>query len=346
MSRDVAFAAVELVTQYGDSSGILFYGGEPLLEKGLIYDIVGHARGIKKKTGFTHYYKTTTNGTLLDEGFLQFAKSANLTIAFSHDGPAQDDCRVFPDGSGTFDLLEEKIPLLLKYQPYAGAMSVMDPTTVHNAASTVRFLFDKGFRYISLNLNYAKTAPWTRKHLAILEGEYMKMAGMYIDWTRAEEKFYLSPFDRKIASHLKGKEYNEDRRRRALNQPSVAIDGKIYPGSRFIGDPAFEIGDVFSGIDAGKHRALYEKGWVPSELCMKCTLLPRCNYACDGMSRRGTEIVNDVLPVQCAHEKIIAPIADSVAETLYKEGNALFVHKHYNEQYVILSLLEDISFTT
>ena len=343
MSRDTAFAAVKFGMENKNTSGLLFYGGEPLLERELIYDIVKYTKDIKEKTGHSFYYKMTTNGTLLDEEFLSFSQDINLTIGFSHDGPAQDNCRIFSSGGGTFTLLEDKISLLLKYQPYAVAMSVMDPSTIHNAAATVRFLFDKGFKYISLNLNYARTAPWTKKHFLILEEEYRKMAQMYIEWTNQEEKFYLSPFDRKILSHLKGDKYNKDRRQIAKNQLSVASNGKLYPSSGVLGDPAFEIGDVFSGVDSEKQEILYENGSVPPNSCLECAIRQRCNYVFDNLIRRGTEIVNDISPAQCAHERLLTPIADYVAEKLYKERNALFIHKHYNELYTIVSLMEDKS---
>ena len=341
MSREVAFAAARMGMTNSKTSGLLFYGGEPLLERQLIYDVADYTKAIKKETGHTFFYKMTTNGTLLDEEFLRFSSDINLTIGFSHDGPLQDNCRLFHDGSGSYALLDEKIPLLLQYQPYAVGMSVMDPSTVHQAARTVQFMFDKGFRYISININYDKAAPWTRKHLSVLEGEYQKMAEMYMEWTKAEEKFYLSPFDTKILSLLKGEDYNKDRRRMALNQPSVAPDGKIYPGSRYLGDPEFVIGDVFSGIDAEKQRFIYEKGSTPPEPCLACAIRTRCNYAYDTLCRQETEIVPDITPVQCAHEQVITPIADDVAEKLYKDRNALFMHKHYNELYPIVSLVED-----
>jgi len=332
------------------ASGLLFYGGEPLLEKELIYDIVDHTKKITEKTGHIFYYKITTNGVLLDEEFLKFSRDVNMSVGFSHDGPAQNDCRKFHGGGGSFDILEEKIALLLKYQPYAIAMSVMNPETVHKAASTVKFLFDKGFRYITLNLNYG--GAWTKKHLDILEREYKKMSDMYIKWTKAEEKFYLSPFELKILSHLKGEKYNEDRRLLNKEQPSVAPDGKIYAGSRYVGQPAFIIGDVFTGIDHEKQKFLYDKGSNPPEPCLDCALKTRCNYVYDSLRQikvgddgnrpaEITEIASHISPVQCAHEQILAPIADHAAGKLYGGRSALFIHKHYNDLYPVMSLLED-----
>jgi len=342
MSREVAIAAVKLGMKNNDTSGILFYGGEPLLEKELIYDVVKHTKEIRKKTGHTFYYKITTNGTLLDEEFLKFTAKANLTIGFSCDGPAQDDCRRFPDGSGSFAVLEEKIPLLLKYQPYAVGMSVVDPATIDKAAAIIAYLYGKGFRYIHMGVNYCKTAPWTIERFSTFENEYKKIAEMYINWIRAEEKIYFSPFDMKILSHLKGDTYNIDRGRMNMNQPAVAPDGKIYTMSKHLNNPVFAIGNVFSGIDVAKHKEIFARGAIPAEPCRKCAIKSRCNYAYDNLNNEGPNIIDDVTPVQCTHERLITPIADYVAQTLYKEKNAMFLHKHYNDLYPLMSLAEDM----
>jgi len=342
MSQEVAFAAVRLGMEDKTSSGLLFYGGEPLLERQLIYDVAEYTKSIKEKSGHTFYYKMTTNGTLLDEDFLKFSQQLNLSIGFSHDGPAQDDCRKFLDGKGSASMLAEKIPLLLKYHPYAVGMSVVDQSTVHKAADIVEFLFKKGFRYITCNLNYSDDVPWTKDKLQILEAEYKKMAELYIKWTRAEEKFYLSPFDTKILSHLKGEKYHEDRAKMAKNQPSVAPDGKVYSSSRFLGNPIYEIGDVFTGIDTEKQNMLYEKGLIPPDSCKDCAILQRCNYAYGTLGNDADSgTIDEISPIQCVHEQMITPIADYVAEKLYNEGNALFIHKHYNELYPVVSLVED-----
>jgi uncharacterized protein len=343
MSREVAFAAVNLAIEDKKTSGLLFYGGEPLLEKQLIYDIVDYTKKITKDTKHIFYYKMTTNGTLLDEDFLKFSRDINMTIGFSHDGPAQDECRLTSSGGATFNLLEGKIPLLLKYLPYSAGMCVMDPSTVHNASSTVKFLFDKGFRYISLNVNYSKTAKWTKKHLSILEDEYKKLAKMYLNWTKKEEKFYLSPFEMKILSHLKGIKYNEDRRVMSREQPSVAPDGKLYSGSRYIGNPAFEIGDVYSGFDSEKRASIYKIGGIPLASCGDCAIKTRCNYIYDSLASTESGIVPEISPVQCANEQMLTPIADKIAGQLYRERNALFIHKHYNRMYSVVSLVEDRS---
>jgi len=342
MSREVAFKAIDLAMSESSSTGILFYGGEPLLERQLIVDVVNYTQAIKKKTGHHFHYKITTNGVLLDQEFLNLAKEVNMVIGLSHDGPAHDDCRLFNDGQKSFALIEEKMPLLLEVLPYAISMSVTDPSTIHKANDIVQFAHNKGFRYLHLSHNYCRTAPWTMDHLEVLKQEYSKMAKLYLKWTLAEEKFYLSPFDTKILSHLKGEKYNQDRLTMAYNQPSVNTDGKFYYSSKYLDDEAFVIGDVFSGIDAKKRKMIQEKSLIPSEICQKCAIRTRCNYAYDSLVAKDGQLVADVAPMHCAHEQLITPIVDEVAEKLYKEKSPLFIQKHYNKLYPVMSLIEDL----
>ena len=134
---------------------------------------------------------------------------------------------------------------------------------------------------------------------------------------------------------------NIDRRKMSMNQPSVAPDGAIFPGSRYVDDPAFSIGDVWAGIDAERQAFFAEKGTVPLDVCKNCAIQSRCNYAYDMLARRGNDFAIDISPVQCAHEKLLTPIADKLAEDLYRQDSALFLHKHYNEMFPFLSALEE-----
>ena len=341
MAKKTAYAAVDLAAREKKPCGLIFFGGEPLVERGLIYDIVEYSQKIKRETGQVFYYKITTNGTLLDEEFLRFSSGIDMMVGFSHDGHMQDDCRLFADGSGTAAILEDKIPMLLQYQPYAVAMCTVNPSTAGKLAESVKWLFEKGFRYIAISPNYDKSAPWDKKSLAILESEYKKLSGLYIKWTRENQKFYLSCFEMKIMSHLKGEKYCEDRCQLGRKQVSVAPDGRLYPCVQFVGEAEYEMGDVFFGIDANKRKIIEQKGSAISPLCAGCAVNKRCNHTCGCLNRQATGSVGEVSPVQCAHERMLLPIADSLAERLYKEKNPLFLHKHYNEFYPLLSLIED-----
>ena len=83
------------------SPRISFYGGEPLLQKGLIQDCMSYARRIRPNVQFS----IQTNGYFLDETFLNCVKKYNASLGVSLDGSKRihDQYRTLPSGSGTFD---------------------------------------------------------------------------------------------------------------------------------------------------------------------------------------------------------------------------------------------------
>ena len=80
MPAEVARAAVDAAKKEVGSAGIIFFGGEPLLHKDLIYETVDYARHVQAGGHTRFHFKVTTNGLLLDEDFLRFSRDSNLFI--------------------------------------------------------------------------------------------------------------------------------------------------------------------------------------------------------------------------------------------------------------------------
>ena len=79
------------------------------------------------------------------------------------------------------------------------------------------------------------------------------------------------------------------------------------------------------------------------EPCHACALRTRCSHTCGCLNWQTTGTVTEVSPVLCHHERMLIPIADRVGRILYRERNPLFLHKHYNASWSVLSLLEDVA---
>jgi uncharacterized protein len=330
---------------YPVNAGIIFFGGEPLLRLDLIRDTIDYCKRVEKERNAHFHHKVTTNGTLLDEAFLEYAREAGLAVALSFDGvrEAHDAHRKFPSGAGTFEALESKIKLLLKHQPYASFFMTVSPETVAHYAESAKFLFSKGVRYLIVSLNYA--GAWTDAHLKVLKKQYAKLADLYQQMTIKERKFYLSPFEVKLSSHIRGEDHKCHRCALGMRQVSVAPDGTIYPCVQFVKDGEsnrdFSIGDVWKGIDESKRDRMYELSQRRTPECESCALLPRCNNDCSCLNWQTTGVINEVSPLLCETERMLIPIADRLGERLYKKRAPMFIQKHYNAVYPLLSLLED-----
>ncbi|MCX7747284.1 MAG: radical SAM protein [Clostridia bacterium] len=344
MSMDTAKKVIDLAAKSREgSNGIIFFGGEPLLYKDLIYQTVEYCKWKQQKENCYFHYKVTTNGLLLDEAFIDFSIKENLFIALSHDGvrEAHDKHRVDVNGEGTFFRLSGVSDALLEARPYSPVMMVISPDTAEYFTESVEYLFSRGFKYVISSLNYA--GNWTEPLLKVLKREYEKLAEVYIRKTLAEDKFYFSPFEVKISSHINRETYCQERCELGKKQISVAYDGMLYPCVQFVGEEAFSIGHVNTGIDESRRLGIYHANEEEKESCVECAVKSRCNHYCGCLNKQTTGNINQVSPVLCAHERIVLPIADKIAEKLYRKRNAMFIQKHYNDMFPLVSMIEDIS---
>jgi len=347
MSEEVVGKAIEFVRKISPhNTGIIFFGGEPLLRKDLIKKAMKICRESEKKHGGSFHFKVTTNGLLLDDDFLQFATNERLQIALSIDGSAavHDRHRQTIRKAGTHARIEKKLGMLLRSQPYAYALMVITPETVGDYARSMEYLIEKGFHYIIASLNYA--GKWNDGHLRELKKQYQKLAKLYERWTREQKKFYFSPFEKKFASHIQGKDALCQQCHFGIKQVSIAPDGTIYPCVQFVQDGVsnrdFGIGDVFSGIDPKKQETLYQLSRKSEPLCDDCALNERCEHRCSCLNWQSTGSINSVSPLLCETERILIPIVDRLGEKLYSQGASVFIQKHYNAAYPYISCLEDI----
>jgi uncharacterized protein len=341
MTLETAKAAVDLAAEAGGHSGIIFFGGEPLLCRELIYETVAYAEQAQKGKHARFHYKVTTNGLLLDDEFLRYSAAHEVFIALSHDGirEAHDLNRIRRDETGTFGQLEQTARDLLKYRPYAPVLMTVAPNTVAYYARSVKYLYELGFRYIICSIDYA--GAWTDELLRMLKKQYKLLAAFYKELTLREEKFYLSPFEVKLSSHIRKDSYCAERCELGKKQLSVSPGGKLYPCVQFVGEEAYCIGDVRSGIDEAKRLRLYRLNEQERDTCVGCAVKGRCNHFCACLNKQATGDLRKVSPVLCAHERILLPIADTLAEDLYKKRSAIFIQKQYNDMFPLLSLMED-----
>jgi uncharacterized protein len=346
MTFDTARNALRFGAKMTDvSCGIVFFGGEPLLHKNLIRDLVSEARAMERSGEGRFHFKLTSNGLLLDEEFLHFALEEDILIAMSLDGvrEAHDRYRRMPDGSPSFDHLLPKLRMLLSARPYASVLMVVNPDTAALLTESVSFLLDEGCRYLIISLNYA--GPWGEAELEELARQYERLGDLYIEWTRQGRKFFLSPFEVKLSSHIQGEDVCKEHCELGIRQISVDPQGFLFPCVQFTTagpESRWCIGDVTSGIDEAKRNQLRDESQDEKDPCRQCSIRRRCHNTCGCLNWQTTGSVARVSPVLCRYEQMLVPIADRIGETLYCERDMLFLNKHYNPSYVMLSLVEDL----
>jgi uncharacterized protein len=195
-----------------------------------------------------------------------------------------------------------------------------------------------------VSLNYA--GLWREAELEELARQFEQLGDLYLEWTRHGRKFYLSPFEVKLASHIQGEDVCKEHCELGIRQISVDPQGYLYPCVQFTAagpQSLWCIGDVISGIDEAKRNRLRDESQVEKEPCRQCSIRHRCHNTCGCLNWQTTGSISKISPVLCRYERMLIPIADRIGETLYREQNLLFLNKHYNPAYAMLSLMEDQS---
>lgn len=324
MSEETALRAVEFVAENSlRSCGISFFGGEPLLQKNLIYKCVEHAKNIADKQ---FSYNMTTNGLLLNDEFLNFATENKIKIAMSHDGLMSQDNRIYADGRDCLAALDEKLALLLKYQPKAFIMATVAANTVNSAAESVIYLYESGVRVLNLAIDMRPDAGWNEDLLEILAGEFDKISEYILGRFVEGEDICFNSFDEKIfhITKNKPKHFCQLGKRASI----IDADGAIYPCIQFNDRAEYRMGSVFDGINTAVQNKIYHQSLKKPECCDGCALESRCINDCSCANFQQCGDMNAVSPVQCAYQRMLIEKADSLARKMLEADEERFIKRY------------------
>jgi uncharacterized protein len=336
MTPETAKLGIDLAVELGGKTAcVSYFGGEPMLRFDLVRELTSYARAAGRAAGTQMHFRMSTNGTLLDEESLAFCRDHQILFAISLDGDreAHDAQRVFANGRGSFDAIDEKLDLILAYNPITVFTSVITPATAERLAPSIEYMWSRGIRFIAHQLDY--THPdWTPERFAALEQSYRALARFYVDKARAGQHFHLTMFDEKLRTHAKSPIALGETCDFGTRKISVHPDGRIFPCVQFVSDKPgaadFCIGHVETGLTS-KRDALVAENKRSRPQCEGCALLGRCANWCGCMNWQLTGEITKVPGILCAHEQMLIPIVDDVGNTLWAERNRKFLEKHYKD---------------
>ena len=93
-----------------------FFGGEPLMNFGVVKQVVEYARSREKEYNKKFRFTITTNGLLLDDEKIEFINREMSNVVLSIDGRKEvnDYFRVLPNGQGCYDIILPKYKKLVE----------------------------------------------------------------------------------------------------------------------------------------------------------------------------------------------------------------------------------------
>lgn len=255
MSADVGKAAVDfLIKNSGNRKNLEldFFGGEPLLNMGVVKEIVTYAKQKAKENNKKFSFTMTTNGLLLNEDNIRYLNEEMYNVVISIDGRKEvhNAVRKTANGKDCYQIILDNAK---KFRKIRGDKQyfVRGTFTAKNLdfAKDAITLNDEGFDKISLEpvvLDLNDSLAIKPEHTQTILKEYETLASEYIKRRKEGKEFEFFHFmidleqspciKKRLTGCGAGCEYL-----------AVSPKGKIYPCHQFVGKEEFLMGDVLSG---------------------------------------------------------------------------------------------------
>ena len=132
----------------GDNLNILFHGGEPMLEKKLIFKIVEYVNQKRLLSNKRIKFSIQTNGTQFDDEWVEHLLSNNYSIGVSLDGDEKinDINRYYHNKKGSFRKIISTINSYPQLKERVGILTTVTKTNVNNLFEIAKFFQELGFK--------------------------------------------------------------------------------------------------------------------------------------------------------------------------------------------------------
>ena len=308
MSKEVAKQTIDMLfEEREDGSGYLnpenskaiileFIGGEPLLAIDVIDYTVEYfkKKAIKLRHPWAENYmiSMTTNGTqYFNEDVQRFIKRnqgrVSMTITIDGNKALHDSCRLFPDGSGSYDIVEKAIRHQVMYTPEINTKLTLAPEKIAYLEYGVKHLRSLGL--IGVNANCVYEEGWKPEHGKIFYNKLKELADYMLE-DRAYKTFFCSLFD-ELAGRTQGLEENENWCGGTGKMLAIDTQGDIYPCLRYLPftleneRPSMVIGDIYNGIETNQVRKdivselkVITRESQSTEECFTCPISGGCGW--------------------------------------------------------------------
>jgi uncharacterized protein len=327
MSLKTAIRTIDFLVKYsGDRKNldIDFFGGEPLLNLGVIRDTVAYARKIEQSSNKIFRFTLTTNGLLIDDKVIDFTNREMHNVVLSLDGRpnVNDAMRKLPGGDGSYSDVVTKITKLVDARSAKGYY-IRGTFTNKNIDFTNDILHIANLGFKELAMEPVVTKPgdplgFTLDDLPELFSQYEALA---IEMLRREKtgngfNFYHFTLDltkgpcvyKRIAGCGVGAEYL-----------AVTPSGELYPCHQFVGDKNFLMGDVWQGITNNELRNEFLNTNIYSRFqCRDCWARFYCSGGCAANVYNDSGSINGIYEFGCElfKKRIECAIMMHVAKTV------------------------------
>lgn len=312
MSVEVGKKALDFLiqsSQHRQHIEVDFFGGEPLLNFEVCQELVAYG----KEQGLLHNkifkFTMTTNGVLLTPRVQEFLDSEGISAVLSLDGrqATNDAMRPFPNGSGSYEAIVDRFLNFTNHRNHQDYY--LRGTYTHknlDFAADVAHMVDLGFKEISMEPVVAESGydyALKEEDLPTLFGQYDALTRHYLQKQESGEGYHFFHFNVDLShgpclpKRLSGCGAGHD-------YLAISPEGDLYPCHQFVGEEAYKVGTVETGITKPEISANFQSSHVLSKpTCMACWARFYCSGGCHANNIRYGGDLQTPYALGCALQK-------------------------------------------
>ncbi|MBR1867410.1 MAG: thioether cross-link-forming SCIFF peptide maturase [Clostridia bacterium] len=296
-----------------------FFGGEPLLNFGVIKELVAYARSIEKEKNKNFRFTLTTNGVSIDDEVIEFANKEMHNVVLSLDGRKEihDAFRVDYAGNGSWEKIVPKFQKLVRER--GNKNYYMRGTFTHanpDFSEDIKVMLDLGFTELSMEpvvCADGDASKLTEEDFPIVCEQYERLAELMIERRKQGKPFtfyhYMLDLSggpciyKRISGCGSGTEYM-----------AVTPWGDLYPCHQFVGEEKFKLGNIYDGVTNDAIREEFSSCNVYARKeCENCWAKLYCSGGCAANAYHSTGSVKGVYEYGCRLFKARMECAIAVA---------------------------------
>ena len=309
MSAATAKAAIDFLVEASGTRRNLevdFFGGEPLMNFGVLKETVAYARGMEDKHGKHFRFTVTTNAYRITDEMIAYLDENMSNIVISIDGRphVHDSHRVTVGGSGSYARVVQNAKKLTGNRD--GEYYIRGTFTADNLdfANDVLHVADLGFAGVSIEpVVTTGSGAIEEKHLPAIFAEYERLGKEYVRRRKAQNGFTFFHFmvdldagpcrQKRIRGCGAGTEY-----------VAVAPGGDIYPCHQFVGQQKYLMGSVFEKkLNEGIAQKFADCDIYHMEKCVGCWAKYYCSGGCAAANENISGDMYVPYDIGCAMQK-------------------------------------------
>lgn len=286
MPLETAKKSIDYLYDHSKDSDVVtisFYGGEPLLNFGLIKQVVNYAEELFE---FKHInYSMTTNLSLLTEDIADYIILHKFQLTVSMDGPEEiqnKHRRFLNNGSGTYDVVLKNVNLLMNKSKRFFKENVRFNAVVFRDEShkkVLSFFKELGVdsRQIDCTYAYMSGIDYIEQH-----SDNVNIKNNVSIYDKIDETMDMRLID-KMDNALKDKNKIPSRWHHngpcipGIHRLFVNINGNFYPCERIVESSCAVIGNVDEGLDIDKIKVIMNIGEMTQRECKGCWAMRFCD---------------------------------------------------------------------